>query len=535
MRLVKEVLHLAAWIRSSIRRRLIVFTTLFWVLSASALALILIFAGQARMIREANQRNTQLAAVVSRNVNAQIGSVSSEVRAFGARLEGLSPALEVQAEAVVGLRLTSPQRYRGAFYFDDRGDMLFRVDDPVGQLALLPYSQIVSRSPGQLDGQVTSAFWGSLDSFYVSKISFSPTDRAPLLYIGLPVRVSASDSRVVILEVDLTDIWQSIDLMTVGASGIAYLVSPEGTIIAHPDRAYIGRPMPSELIPLLSGNEGYRQYNEPFRKERVLAAFSPVGGQTGWGVVIQQDKAEAYAGVSNTVVTSVVVWSLLAALGTMGIWFLMRNFTRPILELTKTAESIASTGQLTRIAMSEKADEVGQLSQAFDAMIWRLETAQGELEDARGELENRVIRRTAELSDANEALKTEIGQRSQAEEALRESELKYRHLVQSATTMILELDTQGRVTFFNQFAEEFFGFKESEMLGQNVVGTIVPQRDSSGNDLEARIAAIVKDPDGFRHTENENMKKNGDRVCVLWSNQPLYDDEERIGEYYVSE
>ncbi len=57
------------------------------------------------------------------------------------------------------------------------------------------------------------------------------------------------------------------------------------------------------------------------------------------------------------------------------------------------------------------------------------------------------------------------------EETLRESEAKYRELVQHANCIILRFDAQGRITFFNEYAQIFFGYTEDEILNQNVVGT----------------------------------------------------------------
>jgi PAS domain S-box-containing protein len=45
------------------------------------------------------------------------------------------------------------------------------------------------------------------------------------------------------------------------------------------------------------------------------------------------------------------------------------------------------------------------------------------------------------------------------------------------------MDPLGKVTFFNKFAQRFFGYSEGEIIGKNVVGTIVPEVESTGHDL----------------------------------------------------
>jgi PAS domain S-box-containing protein len=156
--------------------------------------------------------------------------------------------------------------------------------------------------------------------------------------------------------------------------------------------------------------------------------------------------------------------------------------------------------------------------------------AEADLLKAHQELESRVKQRTAELSETNRRLQVEIAQRVLAEDSLKKSEVKYRHLVQSASTIILEMDTEGKITFFNKFAEDFFGYNESEILGKSVLGTIVPLKDTSDNDLKAMIDDILIHPGDYLRNENENMKRSGERVWIVWTNQPLFDDHGNLRE-----
>lgn len=103
--------------------------------------------------------------------------------------------------------------------------------------------------------------------------------------------------------------------------------------------------------------------------------------------------------------------------------------------------------------------------------------------------------------------------------ALRESERKYRELVENANSLILRMDTEGRITFFNEYAQQFFGYTEDEILGQHMVGTIVPDFESSGRDLAEMISDICRHPERYMLNEYENMRKNGELVQVSWSNR----------------
>ena len=124
----------------------------------------------------------------------------------------------------------------------------------------------------------------------------------------------------------------------------------------------------------------------------------------------------------------------------------------------------------------------------------------------------------------------DVSEHRQMEIALLESEQNYRELVEYANSIILRWDRRGKIRFFNEFAQKFFGYEEKEIVGKNIMGTIVPETDSYGQDLRAMIADIEKNPDNYVSNENENMTSRGERVWISWSNQPIYDEKGNLKE-----
>ena len=94
--------------------------------------------------------------------------------------------------------------------------------------------------------------------------------------------------------------------------------------------------------------------------------------------------------------------------------------------------------------------------------------------------------------------------------------------------LYIKMDTNGNIKFFNEFAQKFFGFEQNEILDENVIGTIVPVTESSGRDLSKMIRDICIHPQRYINNENENMRSNGERVWVSWTNKAIMDDKDNL-------
>jgi PAS domain S-box-containing protein len=82
--------------------------------------------------------------------------------------------------------------------------------------------------------------------------------------------------------------------------------------------------------------------------------------------------------------------------------------------------------------------------------------AEEALRRAHDELEQKVEARTAELREANAALKEEIEERKRVERALRESQERLTRIIDSAIDAIISVKPNLEITLFNQAAEEVF-------------------------------------------------------------------------------
>lgn len=145
-------------------------------------------------------------------------------------------------------------------------------------------------------------------------------------------------------------------------------------------------------------------------------------------------------------------------------------------------------------------------------------------------VEMRVVETEWQGEKANLATLRDITARKGAEDALRESEGKYRELVQNANSIIIRMDLQANFTFFNEYAQDFFGYREEEILGKNLTETITPEVDKGGRNQKTEIQNLLQNPAEFASYETQNMLRDGTRVWIAWTNKAIRDEKGRICE-----
>lgn len=145
-------------------------------------------------------------------------------------------------------------------------------------------------------------------------------------------------------------------------------------------------------------------------------------------------------------------------------------------------------------------------------------------------LKHQVTLRTRELALRNTQLQSMYEEIKHAEQSLRASEHKYRELVEQVNCIILRWKHDGQITFLNDYGLRFFGYTEEEIIGRPVVGTIVPDVARNGQDLQELIAHICADPAAFEQNVNENVRRNGERVWIAWTNRIVWDANDQVSE-----
>ena len=167
----------------------------------------------------------------------------------------------------------------------------------------------------------------------------------------------------------------------VGLIGTAFVVDANGHLLAHPQKnralQHVDMSMDGAVKKVLAGKSGADEFTGEFLTDKMVGAFVPVN-KYGWGVVIEQDKAIAYADIGSLQTQSllfVIIGIFLTAL--TGIFF-ARSIEKPIKELTMGTEAVAR-GELGHHIAVSSSDEIGELAKAFNQMTRDLRDSQERL------------------------------------------------------------------------------------------------------------------------------------------------------------
>lgn len=260
------------------------------------------------------------------------------------------------------------------------------------------------------------------------------------------------------------------------------------------------------------GNEGLLATTD-YGGVPVLAAFRHLrlNSEVGWGMVVKRDQSEVFAPIRRLILFFTFKAAVLLLLMLALAYAIAARLSRPIKELSRMARRVEE-GDLDTRSANEGTDEVGVLSQSFNAMVKRVRNWHNELEE-------QVNARTEELVALNEELEGEIEERRRMEEALRASEGRFRELLETVHQVAIILDPAGNITFCNDFLLRLTGWSRDEVLGRSWFDLFIPEavrdevKELFGNAMETSVLPS--------HYENPIVTRDGDLRTIVWDNTLL--------------
>ncbi|HEY9831494.1 MAG TPA: PAS domain S-box protein, partial [Stenomitos sp.] len=162
------------------------------------------------------------------------------------------------------------------------------------------------------------------------------------------------------------------------------------------------------------------------------------------------------------------------------------------------------------------ADEVAVIVQDITERV-EVRVALEQLNDA---LEIRVAERTAALREANRILRAEMIERHRAQEQLKESEERFRNLVETSSDWVWEVNENAVYTYASPKVESLLGYNASEVLGKTTFDFMPPQECQRVAEIFTQFS-LSRQP--FICLENTNIHKDGYRVVLERSGVPIFD------------
>lgn len=214
---------------------------------------------------------------------------------------------------------------------------------------------------------------------YISEVKIL-NNNIPYVTMAVPIKKMSQVIGVLIADVNLRGVWDIVDNIRLGKSGSAFLVSQDGTLIAHQDKKKVLKKISlsseKNVQAVLSGKTEAVEIADSYGK-KLVSAYAPVVG-LNWGVVLQQRQEEAYlfSGILKTQSLIIIILSEIVAV--LASIFLGQRLTRPIETLLDRIKSI-SEGDLEERIKIKRRDEIGELIRSFNNMTLKLKQSRDQI------------------------------------------------------------------------------------------------------------------------------------------------------------
>jgi len=124
------------------------------------------------------------------------------------------------------------------------------------------------------------------------------------------------------------------------------------------------------------------------------------------------------------------------------------------------------------------------------------------------------------------ALARDVTERKRAEEALRQSEERFRQVAETVSDFIWEVDTDGLYTYTSPSVEKILGYTPDELVGKmHFYDLFVPEIREQ---LKAAAFGAFKAKQRFQAFPNSNLSKSGRIVYLETSGMPILDEAGRL-------
>lgn len=213
------------------------------------------------------------------------------------------------------------------------------------------------------------------DKTYISKVKFQD-NHTPYLTMAVTVKTRDKISGILMADVNLRGLWDIVDNILLGNTGRVFLVSDDGTLIAHPDKKRVLKNEnlkgQQDVNAVLSGRTGAVELEDKDAKQWI-SCYTPLP-EFGWGVVLRQEQRESYLFSRVMKMQSWVILIFSELLAILIAVVIARVFAHPVRALVLRIKNVTGGGLEGRIDI-KRHDEIGELIKIFNELTDKLKKA----------------------------------------------------------------------------------------------------------------------------------------------------------------
>ena len=136
-----------------------------------------------------------------------------------------------------------------------------------------------------------------------------------------------------------------------------------------------------------------------------------------------------------------------------------------------------------------------------------------------------AAKREKEIAEKNLGLENQIRKRREVETRLRDSELRFRNLVESIKDWFWEVDPQGVYTYAGPQVKDLLGYDPDEVLGKTPFDFMTSEEKER---MSKSFNVLVAERSPIELLRNTLIHKDGRQVVVETSGLPIYDAQARF-------
>ncbi|MCG8618103.1 MAG: EAL domain-containing protein [Desulfobacterales bacterium] len=397
--------------------------------------------------------------------------------------------------------------YKNLYLVSPGGQIFYTAVAEEGEtgLTIIPDSGLA-----RLHGKIMASKGPAFTDF-----SRTSQDPIPYAYIGAPLMYRGRVEMVAALKLPVDDLNSIMQVKRgLGKTTDIYLVGPDKLLRSDsflmPETFSVARSFLNpgvirvETLPVrraLGGETGQVTARD-YRDIEVLSAYGPIDFMgTTWAVLAELDKEEAFAPLTFFAVLVGVGTILTAGLISMFSLYAAKRLSAPVLALKAAAERVKNKDYNLHVSVDTR-DELKLLAEAFNDM-------------------------TRTVKVRSNALEQKIHQLENAQAEVRQSEERFRGLVESTSDWIWEVDQDAVYTYASPRITQILGYQPEEIIGKTPFD-LMPEgeRERIANTFGAIVDAGIP----FSSLENTNIHRDGHPVSLETSGVPFFgEDGELLG------